>query len=84
MLDKIKNAMEDTLQRNCICDYTFVQNGKELYQKKMYALDAYMKAYDMSVNGNVECYISPNKTKAFKPVFTVIDGVVKLSGQVIK
>ena len=77
---KIKSAMEDMLQMNCVCDYTFVQNKEEIYHENMYALDAYMMAYDMAKNGNVECYITHNGVKAYRPVFTVIDGVVTLSG----
>ena len=80
MRSKIKSAMEDMLQMNCVCDYIFVQNKEEIYHENMYALDAYMMAYDMAKNGNVECYITPNGVKAYRPVFTVIDGVVTLSG----
>lgn len=84
MKSKIKTAMEDLLQRNCICDYVFVQNKQKIYQKNIYTLDAYMLAYDMATNGNVECYMAPNGEKAVKPVFTVIDGVITLSGLTIQ
>lgn len=84
MKSKIKTAMEDLLQRNCICDYVFVQNKQKIHQKNIYALDAYMLAYDMATNGNVECYMAPNGEKAVKPVFTVIDGVITLSGLTIQ
>ena len=84
MRNKIKSAMEDMLQNNCICDYTFVQNGKETHQTNMRALDAYMTAYNMANDGNVECYMTPNGTKAYSPVFTIIDGIITLSGQIIK
>lgn len=83
MRNKIKSAMKDMLQRNCACDYTFAQNGKEIYQKNMYALDAYMTAYDMAKSGNVACYMTPDGVKALNPVFIVIDGVAYLSGQKI-
>ena len=84
MREKIKTAMDDMLQRNCVCDYTFEQNGKEIYRKNMYALDAYMTAYNMAANGNVKCYMTPNGVKAYKPVFSVVDGITTLSGQTIR
>jgi hypothetical protein len=80
MKNKIKAAMEDLLQKNYICNYTFVQNKTETYQENMYALDAYIMAYDMAKNGDVECYMTPNGVKAHKPVFTVINGITTLSG----
>ena len=46
----------------------------------MNALDAYMLTYSMSEKGNVECYMTPDGKKALRPVFTVIDGIVTLSG----
>ena len=83
MKTRIRTAMEDILQQNCICDYTFVQDGEKLYKKDINALDAYMMAYDMSSCGNVECYMTPDGKMACKPIFTVINGVVKLSGLII-
>lgn len=83
MKDKIRIAMEDILQRNCICNYTFVQNGKEMYLENINALDAYMMAYNVSKDGDVECYMTPDGAKACMPVFTVINNVVTLSGQVV-
>ena len=83
MRDKIKCAMEDMLQRNCICNYTFVQNGKYIYRENMHALDAYIMAYNMATNGDIECYMTPNGIRAWRPIFTVIDGVVTLCGTVI-
>jgi len=86
MREKIYKTMKDLMQNNCICNYVFVQNGNETYAENTHALDAYMKAYSMSENGNVECYMAPlgKKDKALHPVFTVINGVTTLSGQVIK
>ena len=49
----------------------------------MYALDAYVFAYNMSRNGDVECYMTPNGVRAFKPIFTVIDGIVTLSAVIL-
>ena len=50
------------------------------------ALDVYMKTLEMSENGNVECYMASlgKENKAASPVFTVIDGIVKLSNCIIK
>ena len=74
---------EDMLQRNCVCDFTFVQKGRETYRENIYTLDAYMMAYDMAANGDVECYMAPNGAKAYRPVFAVIDGAITLSGTMI-
>lgn len=75
--------MEDMLQRNCVCNYTFVQNGKEMYLENINALDAYMMAYDMSKDGDIKCYMTPNGKRAYMPVFTVINNVVTLNGQIV-
>ena len=75
--------MEDMLQRNCVCNYTLVQNGKEMYLENINALDAYMMAYDMSKDGDVKCYMTPDGMRAYRPVFTVINNVVTLSGVVV-
>ena len=83
MKNRIRKAMEDMLQKNCICNYTYVLNGKEVFQKSDFALDAYMTAYELSINGNVECYMTPNGKRAHKPVLSIKDGIITLSGQVI-
>lgn len=86
MREKIYEAMTDLMQNNCRCNYIIVQNGNETYIKSINALDAYMKAYDMSKDGNVECYIAAlgKNNKAANPIFTVKDNVVTLSGIVIE
>lgn len=86
MREKIKKVMDELMQKNCVCNYTFVQDDIEEYVPNIYALDAYMKAYEMSITGNVECYITAlgKGNKAAQPVFSVIDGIVTLSGQIIK
>lgn len=85
MREKICKVMNDLMQNNCICNYVIVQHEKEIYIRNIYSLDAYMRAYEMSKNGNVECYITSLKgKKAVHPVFSVIDGVIKLSGRIIK
>lgn len=83
MKNKIKTLMEDLLQRNCICNYTLVQNCKETYLKNINALDAYMMAYDMSKDGDIKCYMTPNGKRAYGAIFTVINNVVTLSGVVV-
>ena len=83
MRNKIIKCMDDLMQRNCICNYIIVQNGNEIYMKDTRALDAYMKAYEMSVNGNVECYMATRKEKACSPIFSVVDGVATLSGCIV-
>ena len=86
MRNKIKECMEDLMQNNCICNYVIVQNGTETYIKNIMALDVYMKTLEMSKNGNVECYMASlgKNNKAVSPIFTVINGVVTLSGCIIK
>lgn len=79
----LKQAMSDMLQRNVLCDYTFIQDKKEIYRKNLLTLDAYLEACKLSKHGNVECYMTPDGVRAALPVFTVINGVVKLSGQQI-
>ena len=86
MRNKIKECMKDLMQNNCICNYVIVQNGNETYVKNIHALDVYMKSFEMSKNGDVECYMASlgKENKAVKPIFTVIDGVVTLSNCIIK
>lgn len=83
---KILECMNDLMQKNCICNFVIVQDGKEIYLKNTYSINAYMKAYEMSKNGNVECYMAVlgKNNKAAKPVFSIINGVIKLSGVIIK
>jgi len=83
MKEKIKEAMSDMLIKNTRCDFTFVRSYGQFYEKNISKLDAYTLAYNLSKIGNIECYMSPDGVKAASPVFTVIDGVVSLSGQVI-
>lgn len=81
---RIKSAMDDLMQNNCICDYILVQNEKEVYLKNIHCIDAYMETYKMFLNGgNAECYMAALGTKAARPVFSVIDGVILLSGMEI-
>lgn len=80
MRERIKAAMEDLMQNNCVCNYVFVQNGKETYVSNVQALDAYTYAHKLSKNGNVECFMAvlgPHN-KAARPVFSVINGVAML------
>ena len=86
MRNKIKECMKDLMHNNCTCNYVIVQNGNETYIKNIRALDVYMKTLEMSENGNVECYMASlgKENKAASPVFTVIDGIVKLSNCIIK
>lgn len=86
MREKIYKTMNDLMQNNCICNYVFIQDENEVYVKNIHALDAYMKAYEMSKDGDVECYMASlgKDNKAVHPVFTVKDGTVTLSGQIIK
>lgn len=86
MRNKIHECMDDLMQNNCVCNYIIASNRNEIYIENVRALDAYMMAIEMSKSGNVECYMaaSGKENKAAKPVFTVIDGVVKLSNCVIK
>ena len=86
MRNKIKECMEDLMQNNCICNYVIVQNGNETYIKNIRALDVYMKTLKMSKKGNAECYIASlgKENKAVSPIFTVIDGVIRLSNCIIK
>lgn len=85
MREKIKEAMNDMMLNNCVCNYVFIQNGHETYVKNIHEFDAYMKAYEMSKDGNVECYMAAlgKNNKAARPVFYVTDGVVTLNGCVI-
>lgn len=86
MRNKIKKCMEDLMQNNCMCNYVIVQNGNETYIKNIYALDVYMKTIEMSKHGDVECYMAVlgKENKAVSPIFTVINGVVKLSNCIIR
>ena len=81
--EKILIAMDDMLQRDYCCDYIFVQNNKEICYKSILSSEAYVKAIELSTNGDVECYMAPLGRKAASPVFTVIDGTITLSGQVL-
>lgn len=83
MRNKIKAAMDDMLQKNVRCDYIFTQNGKEMYIKNIYALDAYLLAFNMSKEGDVKCYMASGGRKAYSPVFTAGNGIAVLSGQII-
>lgn len=81
---EIEEMMEDLLQNRYVkCNYIFVQNGSETYCKDISVIDAYMKAYDMSVDENVECYMAALGIKAAAPVFSVVDGTIYYSGQII-
>lgn len=86
MREKIYKAMVDLMQNNCVCNYLIVQGKNEKYVKDIHALDAYMMAYEMSENGDVECHMATlgKENKAVSSVFSVINGVVTLSGQIIK
>lgn len=86
MRNKIRECMEDLMQNNCVCNYVIVQNENETYMENIHALDVYMKSFEMSKNGNVECYMAVlgKENKAVSPIFTVIDGVVKLSNCIIR
>ena len=86
MRNKVMECMNDLMHNNCICNYVIVQNGNEIYIENIRALDVYMKTLEMSKNGNAECYMASlgKKNKAVNPIFTVIDGVVKLSNCIIK
>lgn len=86
MRNKIRECMEDLMQNNCVCNYVIVQNENETYMENIHALDVYMQSFEMSKNGNVECYMAVlgKENKAVSPIFTVIDGVVKLSNCIIR
>lgn len=86
MIKKIKEAMNDLMQNDCVCNYVLVQNGKSVYCKNILASEAYAKAYEMSKNGDVKCYMAPlgKNNKAASPVFTVTNGIATLSGITIK
>lgn len=86
MRNKVMECMNDLMHNNCICNYVIVQNGNETYIKNIRALDVYMKTLEMSKNGNAECYMASlgKENKAVSPIFTVIDGAVKLSNCIIK
>lgn len=86
MRNKIRECMEDLMQNNCVCNYVIIQNENETYMENIHALDVYMKSFEMSKNGNVECYMAVlgKENKAVSPIFTVIDGVVKLSNCIIR
>lgn len=86
MRSKIRECMEDLMQNNYVCNYVIVQNENETYVENIHALDVYMKSFEMSNNGDVECYMAVlgKENKAVSPIFTVIDGVIKLSNCIIK
>ena len=86
MKDKIKECMEDLMQNNCVCNYVITQNGNDIYVANIRALDVYMKTLEMSKDGNVECYMAVlgKENKALSPIFTVNNGVVKLSNCIIE
>lgn len=86
MLKKIKEIMNDLMQRDCVCNYVIEQNGNETYFKNILATQAYMKAYEMSKNGDVKCYMASlgKENKAVNPIFSVINGTATLSGIVIE
>ena len=83
--EKIEEVMDDLMQNNLPCNYVIIQNGTEEYVKNIYALDAYMKAYEMSKSGDIECYMAAlgKENKATHPVFSVKNGEITLSGQKI-
>lgn len=83
-MDKLKETMDDMLQKNVICNYVFFLDGEKIAERKMYALSAYMTTYHMSNRGDAECYMAPDGVRAAKPVFSVINGIVKLSGITIE
>ena len=80
---RIKTAMVDLLQNNCICDYLISLKDKTIFLKNTYALDAYMEAYNLSAAGDVECYMAPGGKRALNPIFTVLNGKVRLSSHLI-
>ena len=82
---KISKAMKELMQNNCICNYVIVQNGNETYIENIHALDAYMKTYEISKDGNAECYIASlgKNNKAAHPVFSITNGMIMLNGQII-
>ena len=86
MRNKIKKCMKDLMQNNCICNYVIVQNENEIYIQNIRALDAYIETLKMSKNGNVKCYMASlgKENKAVSPIFTVINGVIKLGNCIIK
>lgn len=86
MRNKIKECMEDLMQNNCTCNYIIVQNKTETYVENIKALDVYMKTFEMSKNGDVECYMATlgKNNKSASPIFTVKNGVVKLSNCIIE
>lgn len=83
--EKLTKVMDELMQNNLPCNYVIVQNGTEEYVKNIYALDAYMKAYEMSKLGDIECYMAAlgKENKAAHPVFSVKNGEITLSGQKI-
>ena len=84
MRKRITDAMAELWQKNIVCNYVIVLNGKELMLNHTYALDAYMEAYSLSKNVDVvKCFMAPTGKKAANPVFLIEYGKVFLSGMLI-
>ena len=84
MRKRIADAMAELWQKNIVCNYIIVVDGKELILNSTYALDAYMEAYSLSKNADiVNCFMAPTGKKAANPVFVIEDGKVFLSGMLI-
>lgn len=73
MKEKIRNCMNELMHKNSICNYVFVREEKETYVKNLKALDAYLKAVEMSKDEDVKCFMAPlgPENKAINPVFVV-------------
>ena len=80
---EIEKMANDLMWVDYTTDYILEQNGNEILCKEMKSFDAYMKAFEMSANGDVRCYINTLGRKACSPIFAVIDGVITLSGLTI-
>ena len=84
MRRELLKVMDELYIENSVCEYVIIQNGEETVLKNVSNIDAYMKAYEMSADGNVECFISPSGKMAKKPIFEVTAGVAMLSRQEVK
>lgn len=84
MRRELLKVMDELHIENSVCEYDIIQNGEETVLKNVSNIDAYMKAYEMSAEGNVACFMSPNGEQTKKPIFEVTAGVTMLSGQEVK
>ena len=77
----IKKAMNDLMQKNSQCDYDIITKDGVIFLKDTYALDSYMRAYELSRQyDEVSCFMAPMGKRAVLPVFTIQNGCIFLSG----